>query len=932
MTQEILNTTYNPETIETKWYEFWETSGYFKPTPNTNSFCIMLPPPNVTGTLHMGHAFEVTIMDTLVRWQRMQGNQTLWQPGTDHAGIATQMLVERDIQKENLSKHQLGRDAFLNKIWDWKKKSGNQITQQLRELGASLDWSREKFTMDPELNDTVKQVFIQLYEEGLIYRGKRLVNWDPKLKTAISDLEVISTEESGSLWHINYQLAHDANQFITVATTRPETLFGDVAIAVNPTDTRYQPLIGKEVIIPLTSRTIPIIADAYVEKEFGTGCLKITPAHDFNDATIAKQHQLTPINILTPEAALTNNDYVPKAYQNLDRFVARKAIIQDLDNEKLLVATKEHTLMIPRGDRSGSIIEPYLTDQWYVKVDELATPAINAVKNGDIKFVPDNWQNTYFAWMNNLEDWCISRQLWWGHRIPAWYDSNGCIFVGKDEKEVRKKYNLSPDKILTQDEDVLDTWFSSALWPFSTLGWPKQTKALNDFYPTNVLVTGFDIIFFWVARMIMMGLKLTQSVPFNTVYIHGLIRDSEGKKMSKSKGNVLDPLDLIHGINLEELVYKRTHHLMQPNMAEKIAKKTNKEFPKGIQGYGTDALRFTFASLASNTRNIQFDFKRLEGYRNFCNKLWNANRYILMHIKNDAEHELWDGAIEHSIIDNWIHHELQEVIQTVNTHLKSYRFDLAASCLYEFVWHEFCDWYLELSKTTLFNTQATPAQIRGTKQTLIDVFETLLRLLHPIIPFITEEIWQHIAPLSNRFNYKSIMLAPYPKFEKKYLDNTAKEEVNWLKSMIISLRTLRSEMNISPAKPIPLLCKHGSEKDKERLQEHKQYLTSLMKIHSIDWLKDNQEEPLCATTLVAQLELKVPLAGLIDINKEIERLEKELTKLKKEFEKINNKLQNQSYVKKAPAQLIEKDTQRINEIKTHTVKLETQKKELLALA
>ena len=932
MNKDAINTTYEPNSIENKWYTLWEKSGYFKAQQGDNPFCIMLPPPNVAGTLHMGHAFEVTIMDTLTRWHRMQGDKTLWQPGTDHAGIATQMVIERQLQKENTNKHELGRPAFLDKIWDWKNTSGDQITKQLRKLGASLDWSREKFTMDPQLSKTVQAVFIHLYDLGLIYRGKRLVNWDPILKTAISDLEVLSKEEKGYLWHINYSLVNNPEQYLTVATTRPETLFGDVAIAVHPQDSRYKKLIGQEVYIPLTSKKIPIIADDYVEQEFGTGCLKITPGHDFNDALIGKKHNLPTINIFTTEATLITNELVPKAYQKLDRFIARKLILQDLEKTNQLAATKEHLSMIPRGDRSGSIIEPYLTDQWYVKIDDFAQPAINAVKNGEIKFVPENWQNTYFSWMNNLEDWCISRQLWWGHRIPAWYDDNGCTFVGKNELDIRQKYNLSAEKNLIQDEDVLDTWFSSALWPFSTLGWPEKTKELATFYPTNVLVTGFDIIFFWVARMIMFGLKLTKKVPFHTVYIHGLIRDTEGQKMSKSKGNVLDPLDLIHGINLDNLIKQRTHHLMQPQMAAKITKKTQKEFPKGIQAYGTDALRFTFASLASNTRNIQFDFKRLEGYRNFCNKLWNANRYILMHIKKDAERELWDGAIEHSIADKWIHAELQQVIKDVNTHLTDFRFDLTAACLYDFIWHEFCDWYLELSKTILFSDKANAAQIRGTKQTLIDVFETLLRLLHPITPFITEEIWQQIAPLSNRFSHDSIMLAPYPSFEKKYLSSTATTEISWLKSIIIAIRTMRSEMNISPAKPIPLLCKHGSDKDQQLLSKHESYLTSLMKISNISWIKNETEEPLCATSLVGELELKIPLAGLIDINKEITRLDKEIAKLTKEYDKINNKLQNTHYLKRAPATLINKEKQRINEINNHIVKLKEQKNDLLTLS
>lgn len=921
-----IDKTYNPESIEQHWYQTWEAQGYFAPSGNGNPYCIMLPPPNVTGSLHMGHGFGFTLMDVLIRYHRMCGDNTLWQTGTDHAGIATQMVVERKLNLENKTRHDLGREKFLEKVWEWKGESGGNITRQLRRLGASMDWSRERFTMDPELSHAVRYVFIRLYDEGLIYRGKRLVNWDPVLLTAISDLEVLNQEEDGKMWHIRYPLV-DSSDYLIVATTRPETLLGDVAVAVHPDDERYQALIGKHVKLPLTDRTIPIIADNYVDPLFGTGCVKITPAHDFNDYAVGARHGFEPINIFTPTAHLNEN--VPAQYQGMDRFKAREKMVADLEAQGLLEKIDKHKLKVPRGDRSNAVIEPYLTYQWYVKSKPLAEPAIKAVENGDIRFVPENWNKTYFQWMHNIEDWCISRQLWWGHRIPVWYDENGNAYVGQDEQDARKRNQLSDAIQLKQDEDVLDTWFSSALWPFSTLGWPKQTVELNTFFPTDVLVTGFDIIFFWVARMIMMSLKFTDKIPFKEVYITGLIRDSEGHKMSKSKGNVLDPIDLIDGISLDDLVAKRTYGLMQPAMAQKIEKATRKEFPEGIPSYGTDALRFTFCSVASYTREIRFDTNRLGGYRNFSNKLWNASRYVMMNTEGQ------DTGIENtnmilSLPDRWIIARLQKTIEDAHAALAQYRFDLFAQTLYDFTWNEFCDWYLELSKPILTSSDSTPDMLRGTRHTLVSVLETLLRLLHPIMPYVTEEIWQRIAPLAG-IKGATIMLQAYPQVDKKHIDEKAVAELEWLKNVIIAIRTIRSEMNIAPGKPLPILLRKGSQADRDYYEQHKHLLFALAKLESVDWLADSETPPQSATAFVGELEIFIPMAGFINKEEETARLHREIAKLQKDLSVISNKLQNPQFVDKAPADVVAKERGKQEDIQSTLTKLEVQLAQLLAL-
>lgn len=931
--------TYNPHAIEQRWYETWESNGYFSPKPDSSakdndSYCIMIPPPNVTGSLHMGHAFQDTIMDTLTRYHRMKGDNTLWQPGTDHAGIATQMVVERIINSEGKTRHDVGRDAFIEKIWDWKEHSGNTITKQLRRMGASLDWQRERFTMDDGLSDAVKEVFVKLHEEDLIYRGKRLVNWDPVLHTAVSDLEVLSEEENGHFWHMRYPLSDGSGELI-VATTRPETMLGDSAVAVHPDDERFKSMIGKTIKLPLTDREIPIIADDYVDPEFGTGCVKITPAHDFNDYEMGKRHDLPIINIFTVDAAI-NND-APEKYRGMDRYVARKEIIKDLESAGLLDKIEDHRLMVPRGDRSGAVIEPYLTDQWYVKVAPLAEPAIKAVQDGDIRFVPDNWKNTYYEWMNNIEDWCISRQIWWGHRIPAWYDEDGKVYVARDEQEVRKKYQLDDSIKLKQDEDVLDTWFSSALWPFSTLGWPEKTPELDTFYPTTVLVTGFDIIFFWVARMIMMGLKFTGQVPFKEVYVHGLVRDSHGHKMSKSKGNVLDPIDLIDGIDLETLVEKRTKGMMQPQMAKKIEKSTRKEFKDGIPSFGTDALRFTFAIQATTGRDIKFDMGRIEGYRNFCNKLWNASRYVLMNTEGHDCGIEKNSKMSFSLADKWIISRLQETEKQVIASLNTYRLDLAAQAIYEFTWNEYCDWYLELSKSVLASkendnsdTLQKEALQRGTRHTLINVLETLLRMTHPIMPYITEEIWQRVAPLAG-ISQDTIMLQAYPEPDTDKIDQSALDEMSWLQQFVLGIRQIRSGYDIKPGKPLTVLLQNGASLDKDRLSRNELMLKNLARLEAIQWVEKDDNVPESATALVGEMQLLIPMAGLINIEEERARLNKEIDSNQGFIVKLENKLANENFTSRAPENVVALERKKLSDTQSILNSLTEQLEKLTAL-
>ncbi len=892
--------TYNPEQIEAKYRSLWEDRNLFSSDSNStseNAYSIMLPPPNVTGSLHMGHAFQHTIMDVLTRYHRGKGDQTLWQPGTDHAGIATQMVVERQLAAKDITRHDVGRDAFIDKIWEWKEQSGGTITSQMRRLGASVDWERERFTMDEGLSDAVKKVFIQLYKEDLIYRGKRLVNWDPVLHTAVSDLEVISTEEQGSLWHMRYPIT-ESNEVMVVATTRPETMLGDSAVAVHPDDSRYTHLIGKTIDLPLTNRQIKIIADDYVDMEFGTGCVKITPAHDFNDYEMGQRHDLEIINILTDDAKI--NDTVKSDYIGMDRFEARKQIVKDLNEKGLLEKIEPHKLMVPRGDRTNAVIEPYMTDQWFVKIAPLAEPAIDAVKNGDIRFVPENWNKTYFNWMDNIQDWCISRQIWWGHRIPAWYDTNGNIFVANSLEEAQEQ--AGKDVELTQDNDVLDTWFSSALWPFSTLGWPEKTPELSRFYPTDVLVTGFDIIFFWVARMIMFGLKFAGDVPFKDIYITGLIRDGQGQKMSKSKGNVLDPIDLIDGISLKDLLEKRTQGMMQPKMAAKIKKQTQKEFADGIPAFGTDALRFTFAALASFGRDIKFDLKRVEGYRNFCNKLWNASRFVLMKL----EGETIDASAQISTSDKWILSRLQNTKTKVEKHLNDYRLDLMSQELYEFVWHDYCDWYLELSKP-LLQDDKTKA---GTQATLIKVLNEIVTLLHPIVPFITEEIFEQCNAITGNEN-NSLMTQAYPEVEKDLASNEAEKQIKWLQTFILGIRQIRGEMNISPNKPLSCFVQNFSDTDEQYLSNNSSILSALAKMEDIAKLDNTVEAPESATALVGDMKIFIPLAGLIDKDQEIARLNKEIEKLDKQKIQFEGKLNNEKFVSGAPEKIVNVERERL---------------------
>ncbi len=912
-----MNKSYHPEDIEQRVYERWEKNGYFAPEGDGDPYCIMIPPPNVTGTLHMGHAFQDTIMDALIRYHRMKGDRTLWQPGMDHAGIATQMVVERLLNAEGKTKHDLGREAFVERVWQWKEESGGQIANQTRRLGASVDWQRDRFTMDEGLSEAVRKVFVQLHDEGLIYRGKRLVNWDPVLHTALSDLEVLSADEDGHLWHFRYPLA-SGKGYLVVATTRPETMLGDSAVAVHPEDDRYKHLIGEEIILPIVGRRIPIIADKYVDPEFGTGCVKITPAHDFNDYDIGKRHDLAMHNILTDDAAL--NDEVPETYRGMDRFDARKAIVAEFKALKLLDKIEDYVVKIPRGDRSNAVVEPYLTDQWYVKIDPLAKPAIDAVENGQIKFVPENWSKTYFEWMYNIQDWCISRQLWWGHRIPAWYDDDGNVFVGHSEADVRQKHDLG-DRALRQDDDVLDTWFSSALWPFSTLGWPEKTRSLDDFYPGNVLVTGFDIIFFWVARMIMFGLKFMGDVPFREVYIHGLIRDQEGQKMSKSKGNVLDPLDLINGIDLNTLVEKRTSGMMQGHLAPRIERSTRKQFPDGIEKFGADALRMTFSAMATHGRDLRFDLGRIDGYKNFCNKLWNAARYVLMNTES-----LDEGAVEFSAADRWIRSRLSRTATEMHQHFAAYRLDLAAHAVYEFTWHEFCDWYLELSKPVLQSDESSSALQRGTRQTLIEVLEAILRLLHPLMPFVTEEIWQQVAPRAN-ISGDTVMLRPYPDAMGD-TDDEAVADIEWVRQFILGIRQIRGEMDISPGKSLPVLLLGADPIDRERANKHALLLARVGRVESITVLDDSDDPPTSATALMGDLRLLVPMKGLIDTDAERTRLLKQLDKVKAELQRSNGKLGNEKFVNNAPPEVVTQERARVADFEKTISQLDEQLEKL----
>ncbi|HDI3194051.1 TPA: valine--tRNA ligase [Vibrio cholerae] len=950
--------TYNPTSIEQDLYKTWEEQGYFQPHGDTSkeAYSIMIPPPNVTGSLHMGHAFQDTIMDTLIRCQRMKGKNTLWQVGTDHAGIATQMVVERKIAaEEGKTKHDYGRDAFIDKIWEWKAESGGTITKQLRRLGASVDWDRERFTMDDGFYKAVQEVFVRLYKDDLIYRGKRLVNWDPKLHTAISDLEVENKETKGHMWHFRYPLADgvktaDGKDYIVVATTRPETMLGDTGVAVNPEDPRYKDLIGKEIILPIVGRRIPIVGDEHADMEKGTGCVKITPAHDFNDYEVGKRHNLPMINIFTFDANIRDvaevfntkgeasdvySGELPAKYQGMERFAARKAIVAEFEQLGLLQEIKDHDLTVPYGDRGGVVIEPMLTDQWYVRAGILAKPAVEAVENGDIQFVPKQYENMYFSWMRDIQDWCISRQLWWGHRIPAWYDEQGNVFVGRNEEEVRAENNIAADVALRQDDDVLDTWFSSALWTFGTLGWPEKTPELKVFHPTDVLVTGFDIIFFWVARMIMMTMHFCKDedgkaqVPFKTVYVTGLIRDENGDKMSKSKGNVLDPIDMIDGIDLESLVEKRTGNMMQPQLAAKIEKNTRKTFENGIEAYGTDSLRFTLAAMASTGRDINWDMKRLEGYRNFCNKLWNASRYVLMNTEEQDCGFAAGAELEYSLADKWIESQFELAAKEFNGHIDNFRLDMAANTLYEFIWNQFCDWYLELTKPVLW--KGTEAQQRATRRTLITVLEKTLRLAHPVIPYITETIWQSVKPLVDGVEGDTIMLQALPQYDAANFNQEALDDIEWVKAFITSIRNLRAEYDINPGKPLEVMLKAANEQDAARIEANKPVLVSLAKLESIRVLADGEATPACATALVGKSELMIPMAGLIDKDAELDRLAKEIAKTQGEIARIEGKLGNEGFVAKAPEAVITKEREKLAGYQEALVKLEQQKATIAAL-
>lgn len=943
-----LSAAYNPAEIEAGRYQTWEEAGFFKPTfDKSESFSIAIPPPNVTGSLHMGHGFNNTIMDALTRYHRMKGYNTLWQPGTDHAGIATQMVVERKLGLEGVTRHDLGREKFLEKVWEWKEESGGNITRQIRRLGSSVDWSRERFTMDEGLSRAVQDVFVRLYDEGLIYRKKRLVNWDCKLKTAISDLEVENRDEKGFMYHVRYPFVNgqtDANgesldgKHMHIATTRPETILADGCLAVHPDDTRYTHLLDKMVHVPLTDRTIPVLADPYPDPEFGTGCVKITPAHDFNDYEVGERQNIEIINLMNLDG--TMNENCPPAYQGLDRFEARTKIIEDLQTHGFLEKVEPHELKRPYGDRSGVVIEPLLTDQWYVKIDELAKPAIDAVQNGDIKFVPEQYTNMYMAWMRDIQDWCISRQLWWGHRIPAWYDDAGNVYVAHNQAEVRAKYNLAQDITLRQDEDVLDTWFSSGLWTFSTLDWGNPNddgRVLSTFHPTSVLVTGFDIIFFWVARMIMLTMHFvknadgTPQVPFKTVYVHGLVRDAQGQKMSKSKGNVLDPIDLIDGIDLESLVGKRTTGLMNPKDAAKIEKATRKEFPEGIAAHGTDALRFTFASLASTGRDINFDLKRIEGYRNFCNKIWNASRFVLMNVEgktiaSSANPDLWE------LPEQWIVSRLQKCEQAVQIAFETYRLDLASQAIYDFIWNEYCDWYVELTKPVLNDETVSDERKAEIRRVLLATLEAALRLAHPIMPFITEEIWQIIAPMLGLAKAgDSIMLASFPVANAQRINDQAESDMVWLQSLIGAVRNIRGEMKLGNAVRLPVLLQGVTDDQKASLLRIESQFKALAKVESLTIVGSDEEVPLSSQALIGSLKVLVPMKGLIDPTAELNRLNKVREKLQAQADAISKKLSNEGFVAKAPAQVVEAEKAKLAELDGQIGEIEKQVGQLQSL-
>ena len=899
-----MDKTYDPQRLEADWARRWEAAGAFAPAAAGRPWCVMLPPPNVTGSLHMGHAFQDTLMDILTRWRRMQGRAALWQPGTDHAGIATQMVVERQLERAGESRRALGREAFVERVWQWQRESGGRITRQLRRMGASVDWSRERFTMDDGLSAAVREVFVRLHDEGLVYRGKRLVNWDPALRTALSDLEVVASEERGRLWHLRYPLA-DGGESLVVATTRPETMLGDAAVAVHPDDERYRRLVGRAVRLPLAERDIPVIADGYVDPEFGTGCVKITPAHDFNDYQVGLRHDLPRINIFTDTAHL--NEQAPEPYRGLSREEARARVLQDLEERGLLERAEEHALTVPRGDRSGSIVEPYLTDQWYVRAAPLAAAATRAVDDGRIRFVPENWTRTYRDWMANIEDWCISRQLWWGHRIPAWYDEDGAVYVGRDEAEARARHGLG-DRPLRRDEDVLDTWFSSALWPFSTLGWPERTPELARFYPTDTLVTGFDIIFFWVARMIMMGLHFAGDVPFRTVYVHGLVRDAHGQKMSKSKGNTIDPLDVIDGLGREALVAKRVGELLDPKQAAAVERATRAEFPDGFAACGADALRFCFATQATFGRDVRFELPRVLGYRNFCNKLWNAARFALRHA------DRLGGArpeAARSPGELWIGQRLRAAARAATEHLEGYRFDLAAQALYDFAWHDFCDWFLELAKVDL-NRDGGGAAAQSAAWTLFETFEQLLRLLHPFLPFLTEELHRQLpAAARGGETGEFLMLRRWPADAGADAPADALATADWMRELIAGVRQMRAELDIPPGKPVPVLLADWDEQDRTRYAATEPWIAGLARPAAVRWLEPGEEAPEAATALVGSLRVLVPLAGLVDREAELERLDRKLEKTAAAVAALERKLGNENFAARAPAAVVEKERARL---------------------